>query len=202
MDDAAADAEHLGQARDELGAPVRALVDVVAGTAADAEQIDHARAQLAAITAQLAAPGRRRPRISDPFHPGSLIGGTAHPFAPQLTFGRDGDVVTGETTLGKAFEGGPGLVHGGVLATIFDHAMGAAMYLGGHAAMTRSLDVRYTAPTRLGVPLRVAARIDRVEGRRVVVIAEITQDGVVTAEGESVFVQLTDENIAQIFATR
>ena len=189
-------------ARDELGAALRSLVDAVAGTAADSEQLATTTARITELTEQLAACGRRRARIDNPFHPGSLVGGTAHPFGPQVAFRQDGDEVIGDVTLGTSFEGGPGLVHGGVLAMIFDHAMGAAMYLAGHGAMTRSLDVRYTAPTRLGIPIRVVARVDRVDGRRVVVTGEITQDGVTTAEAEAVFVQLTDENIAQIFAAR
>lgn len=195
-------ADDLTATRDALGAAVRALVDAVAGSAADVEQLAAATATVSELTDSLSAAGLRRSVIDNPFHPGSLVGGTAHPFGPQVTFHRDGDEVVGEVTLGKSFEGGPGLSHGGVLATIFDHAMGAAMYLAGHAAMTRSLNVHYTAPTRLGVPIRVTTRVDRVEGRRVVVVGELTQDGVVTAKAESVFVQLTDENIAQIFADR
>ena len=185
--------------RDALGAAVRGLVDAVAATAADADDLENARAEIAVLTERLTQAGRRPSRIDNPFHPGSFVGGTAHPFAPQVSFRQDGPAVTGSVTLGKSFEGGPGLVHGGVLATIFDHAMGAAMFLGGHAAMTRTLDVRYTAPTRLYVPLEVTAQIDRVEGRRVVVSATITQDGRATADAESVFVQLTDENVASIF---
>ena len=193
------DSADLTGARDDLGAAARSLVDAIAGTAADAEHLTAVTAQLRQLSQSLLGAGPRRARIDTPFHPASFVGGTAHPFAPQIAFHPVAGSVVGATTLGKAFEGGPGLVHGGVLATIFDHAMGAAMYLDGHAAMTRSLDVRYTAPTRLHVPLKVRTRIDRVEGRRVVVTGEITQDQVVTAEAESVFVQLTDENIAEIF---
>ena len=78
--------------------------------------------------------------------------------------------------------------------------MGAAMFVAGHGAMTRTLDVHYLAPTRLGAAAQVTARVDRVEGRRVVVTATITQEGVRTAQAEAVFVQLTDENVAAIFA--
>jgi len=193
-------AELATAARDELGAAVRALVDTVAGTAADPEQLSDATAAIRAIEAQLAAAGQRPSFIDNPFHQASLVGGTAHPFGPQVVFEQRAGEVVGTATLGRGFEGGPDLSHGGILALIFDHAMGAAMYLAGHAAMTRTLDVRYCAPTRLALPLEVVARVNRVEGRRVVVTAEITQSAVTTAEAEAVFVQLTDENVARIFA--
>jgi len=179
---------------------MRALVDTVAGTAADSDQLAQATAAIRKIQAELAEAGARPSFIDNPFHQASLVGGTAHPFGPQVTFHQRGGEVVGDVTLGRGFEGGPGLSHGGILALIFDHAMGAAMYLAGHAAMTRTLDVRYCAPTRLDEPLQVVARVDRVEGRRVVVLAEMTQGAVVTAEAEAVFVQLTEENVAAIFA--
>jgi hypothetical protein len=193
-------ADDLRQARDELGAAVRALVDTVAGTAADEAQLTTATQAITALATDLATAGERPAMIDNPFHPSSLVGGTAHPFGPQVALRQHGNDIVGETVLGRGFEGGPGLSHGGILAMIFDHAMGSAMYVAGYAAMTRTLDVRYCAPTRLGIPIQVAARVDRVEGRRVIVGAEITQEGVVTAEAEAVFVQLTDENVAAIFA--
>ena len=84
-------------------------------------------------------------------------------------------------TLGAAYEGGPGLVHGGVLSLMFDHAMGTAVFVAGHAAMTVSLEVRYRAPTPLETPLRVSAWVDRREGRKVFVGAEVSLAGEVTA---------------------
>jgi acyl-CoA thioesterase FadM len=65
--------------------------------------------------------------------------------------------------------------------------------------MTVSLEVRYRAPTPLGVPLAVRARVSGREGRKLFVGAQLTTDGKVTAEAHGVFVQLTSANVAQIF---
>ena len=102
-------------------------------------------------------------------------------------------------TLGAAYEGGPGLVHGGVLSLMFDHAMGTAVFVAGHAAMTVSLEVRYRAPTQLETPLQVAAWVDRVEGRKVFVGAEVRAADEVTASATGVFLRLTRENVERIF---
>ncbi len=129
----------------------------------------------------------------------SLVGGTAHPTAPQLHTTPTEDGVAGTVVLGPAYEGGPGLVHGGVLSLLFDHAMGQALFVAGYAAMTVSLEVRYRAPTPLEVPLTVTARLDRTEGRKRFVTAQVSVAGRVTAEAQGVFVQLTAANVAQIF---
>jgi acyl-coenzyme A thioesterase PaaI-like protein len=129
----------------------------------------------------------------------SIVGGTAHPVAPQLhTRPTDGGVA-GTVALGPAYEGGPGLVHGGVLSLLFDHAMGQALFVAGYAAMTASLQVRYRAPTPLDVALVLTAGVDRAEGRKLFVTAEISAAGRVTARAEGIFVQLTAENVAAIF---
>jgi acyl-CoA thioesterase FadM len=86
-----------------------------------------------------------------------------------------------------------------VLSLLFDHAMGQALFVAGHSAMTVSLEVRYRAPTPLGMPLAVSARVDGRDGRKLNVSAQIVLDGRVTAEARGVFVQLTSANVAQIF---
>jgi acyl-coenzyme A thioesterase PaaI-like protein len=185
--------------RERLGAAMRALADVVVRTGASEAEIEAAAAELEALAARLAA-HPHVPFVHDsPYHPLSLVGGSAHPIAPQLHTTPHADGVAGTVTLGPAYEGGPGLVHGGVLSLLFDHAMGQAVFVAGHSAMTISLEVRYRAPTPLEVPLVVGARVVRTEGRKVFVTAQVSVDGGVTAEADGVFLQLTAANVASIF---
>ncbi|MFN2563327.1 MAG: PaaI family thioesterase [Jatrophihabitans sp.] len=184
---------------DRLGAAVRALSDVVVRSGAGLDDLAAAAAAIEGVTGQLA---RARPssRVHDsPYHPMSLVGGTAHPVAPQLHTTPTEDGVAGTVALGPAYEGGPGLAHGGVLSLLFDHAMGQALFTAGYSAMTVSLEVRYRAPTPLETPLAVSARLDRVDGRKLFVAGQIAVGGRVTAEAQGVFVQLTEANVAQIF---
>jgi acyl-coenzyme A thioesterase PaaI-like protein len=186
-------------AADGLGAALRALADAAVRTGADPDAIADVAARVEAAAAALsAAPPTHRVHDS-PYHPMSIVGGTAHPWAPQLHTEPDGPGVVGTVVLGPSHEGGPGLAHGGVVSLLFDHAMGQAVYVSGPSAMTISLEVRYRAPTPLGVPLTVSARVDRIEGRRVYVTATLTAGGAVTAEATGVFLTLTAENVAQIF---
>lgn len=193
------EAEPVPEASARLGAAVRALADVLVRTGAPAAELDEAAGTLEALTERLAAVGGCERVHDSPYHVLSLVGGPAHPAAPQLhTVPVDGGVA-GTVVLGPAYEGGPGLVHGGVLALLFDHAMGQAVFVAGRAAMTVSLEVRYRAPTPLDVPLHVSARVERREGRKIFVTARATVAGTVTAEAEGVFVGLSADNVARIF---
>lgn len=187
-------------ARDRLGASVRELLDSIVRSAASVDVLTRAADDIDAVTALLdesAAP--RRPH-DNPFHPMSLVGGSAHPASPQLRFQPIENGVTATVRLGPVFEGGPTLAHGGVLALIFDHSMGAAVYLSGHAAMTRTIEVTYAAPTPLEKELTVRAEVARTEGRQVHVVASIADGDTVTATAEAVFIVLTEDNLARIFA--
>jgi acyl-coenzyme A thioesterase PaaI-like protein len=191
----------LTDPHDRLGAAVRALSDVVVRSGSAPEELAEAAAAIEWVTAQLAAAPPAARVHDSPYHPMSLVGGTAHPGAPQLHTSPTDDGVAGTVVLGASYEGGPGLAHGGVLSLLFDHAMGQALFTAGYSAMTVSLEVRYRAPTPLETPLAVRARVDRVEGRKLFVAGQIAVGGRVTAQAQGVFVQLTEANVAQIFPT-
>ncbi len=58
--------------------------------------------------------------------------------------------------------------------------------------VTASLHVNYLKPTPLGPVLEIRGRIKEIKGRKVIVEAEVSAAGVVTARGEIVAVQMPD----------
>jgi uncharacterized protein (TIGR00369 family) len=80
-----------------------------------------------------------------------------------------------------------GAVHGGVLATMIDVAMGTAVQSsGGEAPVTVSLTVTYLEPGRPG-RLEATARVRKRGKRLTVVEAEVVQDGDVVADALATF---------------
>ena len=75
-----------------------------------------------------------------------------------------------DIVLGAAYEGPPGLVHGGVAALFLDHLMGETASGLRRPTFTGTLTMRYRRGTPLG-PLHLEGRIDREEGRKVFVVA-------------------------------
>ena len=138
------------------------------------------------LTARLAGPVIRRDFAIEPgssyrSHM-SLVGGLSHPIAPELNFVADEHGGSGEVVVGKLFEGGPGLVHGGVVALLIDHAMGCVAARPERPAMTVQLTLRYRRPTPIEIPLTVSVRLERTEGRQRHLSAAISARGEVTVE--------------------
>src|SRR5215472_15397587 len=64
----------------------------------------------------------------------------------------------------RRYQGPPGHVHGGIIATILDEAMGKVNKLRSVIALTRNMEVEYLKPVPLGKPLIVEAWEVRVRG--------------------------------------
>ena len=189
--------------RRELGEALRLLLDVVVRTGAGPAELSSATATIDELTASLAKATVQADMSVDAdsyrSHM-SLVGGLSHPIAPQLNFVLDGNSGAGEVVVGPLFQGGPGLVHGGIIALLIDHAMGCVAARPDRPAMTVRLVIRYRRPTPLGVPLRVSATLEGIEGRKLHLSATIEAAGKVTAEAEAIFLTLTSENLAEVFS--
>ena len=80
-----------------------------------------------------------------------------------------------------------GSVHGGVLATMLDAAMGTAVTADGRELpVTVSLTVTYLEPGRPG-RLEATARVRKAGKRLLVVEGEVSQDGAVVADALATF---------------
>ncbi len=98
-----------------------------------------------------------------------------------------------------------GYVYGGLIASLIDcHGTGTAAAAAYRAAgremgteppfrfVTASLHVDFLRPTPLGVPLEVRGTITAQSGRKVIVAATVSADGVVCARGEVVAVEMPE----------
>jgi hypothetical protein len=88
--------------------------------------------------------------------------GAYNPCFPEYELSVEGDRASGTVTFPVAYEGPPGVVHGGFLALFFDCAVQHHNCDAGVAGRTTSLALRYRRPAPLLTPLDVA--IDRVAG--------------------------------------
>lgn len=115
--------------------------------------------------------------------------GTRNPAAPPLEPVVLPDrTVRADVTLGIAFQGPPGCVHGGVVALLFDEVLGLANAAAEHIGMTVDLQVTYMAPTPLDTPLRFEARQERVDGRKIWCAGTLHAGGTLCASVEGMFV--------------
>jgi uncharacterized protein (TIGR00369 family) len=97
----------------------------------------------------------------------------------------------GRFRIAKKYQGPPGHVHGGIIATILDEAMGKVNKLRSVIALTRNMEVEYLKPVPLGQPLIVEGWEVRVRGRRHTNAAEIrNQQGDVLARSKGLFIAI------------
>jgi acyl-coenzyme A thioesterase PaaI-like protein len=132
-----------------------------------------------------------RENADDPgtYFPYSPIVGPLNPISPPVPLHLDGDHMRGRTRIGAPWAGPPGLVHGGVVALLFDELLGSVNVSKGLGAMTGTLSVRYERGTPLDTDLELDAWIDRVEGRKIITHGTITAGGLVTARAEGIFIR-------------
>ena len=90
----------------------------------------------------------------------------------QLQFRLEGDLVVGDLHLVPWLGGGPGVAHGGILATFLDELMGHAAIAHGIGAVTATFEIRYLRPMPIGSVLRGEAWLARREGRKLWIEAE------------------------------
>jgi uncharacterized protein (TIGR00369 family) len=91
-----------------------------------------------------------------------------------------------------SFEGHPGYLHGGVIATLLDEAMSKAVRAQGRSSMTRKMEVDYLRPVPSETPLRLEGRIVRSEPRKHWAEARIlNENGRVLAEAKGLFIEVS-----------
>jgi uncharacterized protein (TIGR00369 family) len=98
--------------------------------------------------------------------------GKGNPIGLKLKFRDEGGVASCEFTPGPEYQGWPGVVHGGILSTILDEAMGWAAIFNGKKTVTGKLEVRFRRPAKVGQTLSVKGWLAREGGRFIVTKAE------------------------------
>jgi hypothetical protein len=109
--------------------------------------------------------------------------GSFNPCFPTYEMRVDGDRASGTVTFPIAYEGPPGVVHGGFLAVFFDSIVQHHNCDLGVAGRTTSLAVTYRRPTPLLRELHF--EVERsVENRRITSATRLFADGVVLCDAQ------------------
>jgi len=98
--------------------------------------------------------------------------------------------VESEVEVDERFAGSPGVVHGGIQATLLDEVLGMAAHRGageeGARIVTAEFHLRYRRPVRTGAKLVLRGRLVRVLGRDYRVEGEILDgDGHTLTEADA-----------------
>src|ERR1700728_1036124 len=92
--------------------------------------------------------------------------GGANERGMQLTFEQDDAArrIRGAFRIAPEFQGGPGFVHGGIVATLLDEVMAKVSRFEKDYAVTGSLNIEYLKPALFGEAFRIEGGGGRCEG--------------------------------------
>lgn len=193
----------------ELGDALRVLVENSAITEASTEELRTAAERVRQAAAPLGERVRDRTALAsaDDLLAGvrmyNPVTGAGSALAPPLHISQDDDgAAVGSCTLGLAFEGPPMYTHGGVSAMLLDQILGYAVSASGNPGMTVRLDTSYRKPVPLLTPLRLTARVESVDGRRVTAsgtIATAAEPGTILVAATGLFIALRAEQARDLF---
>jgi acyl-coenzyme A thioesterase PaaI-like protein len=111
----------------------------------------------------------------------------------HMTFRAEGDRAVCDYTPCDYQQGYPGRMHGGLVATLLDEAMGWAVYGAKQWGATARLSVRFRKPVGLDQKLRIDAWITSNRTRLIELRGEVRDEqGMLLAEGEGTFMKLDE----------
>lgn len=131
--------------------------------------------------------------------------GGRNPHGLALVFRVEGDEIVAEYTPDERFQGFPGVLHGGVLATMLDETLSRAAVYAGKWMMTARLEIRYRRAAPIGQALRVSAQPTQVRSRMVSARGAVrlaSDPQVVFAEAEGIFMPITAEYEREMVSQR
>lgn len=122
------------------------------------------------------------------------VAGPANPASVDITTRREGDEAVADVQFGRAFEGAPGRVHGGLVAAVFDDVTGYALSIAREPGFTGRLTVSYRAPIPVDFPIEFRARYREQSGRKIYVDAEARLGETLLATAEALFITVDREH--------
>lgn len=129
-----------------------------------------------------------------------FVCGRLNPHGLHMTFFDNGsDEVYADHNVPAAYEGYPGLVHGGIVAAMLDEVVGRVAMIGDHHhfMMTVRLDLKYRHPVPAETPLHLVGRVVRLRGRLGKAVGEVhLPDGTIAVEAELLLADLPEELLA------
>jgi acyl-coenzyme A thioesterase PaaI-like protein len=124
--------------------------------------------------------------------------GSLNPQGLHLDFQVEEGRVTATFTPEKEHQGFPGQMHGGLVVTLLDEAMGWCTLGQKIWGVTAKMNVRFREPVPLYQPVTVSSAVEKDRRRWVVVRAEIrSAEGDILAEADGIFMRVSGERQRQ-----
>jgi len=123
-------------------------------------------------------------------HPFCLVCSGSNPYGLGLKFHADNKGgVEARFDANAALEGYPGLLHGGMIASVLDGAMTNCLFARGIVAVTGELTIRYRESVLIGPEIQVRGWLENERSPLYHLRAELKQGGAVKADASAKFME-------------
>lgn len=108
--------------------------------------------------------------------------------------------VRSDYTVASRYQSYPGIVHGGILASMLDEVVGRVAMIGDHHhfMVAVKLQVLYRHPVPVETPLKIRGRVERMRGRLGKAVGEIIlPDGTIACEASITLADIPAEILSE-----
>jgi len=127
--------------------------------------------------------------------------GQRNPAGLQLVFWQEGRRIHAVFSPQERHQGFPGVLHGGVIASLLDETLGRTGALRREWLITGKLEIRYRRPAPIGERLHVWGEMARARPGAVEAVGAVERDsGELVADARGIFVRLPPLVIQQALA--
>jgi len=141
-------------------------------------------------------------KVKQPNSKQCFVCGLENPIGLKMHFYLSGHgEVTAEYTVPERYQGYPGIVHGGIVASILDEVMGRAHMLAGNPDNSRfmytaRMTIKYRQHVPIGEPLRIVGCALKSRSKSATSKAAIyNSEGAVLAEAEGLLIDVPSETL-------
>lgn len=130
-----------------------------------------------------------------------FVCGRSNPTGLHVHFFADAqNRVHAEFTSRAEHQGFPGIMHGGLISTLFDEAIGRTAIANNFWCVTAELTVRYKKPIYIGEPIRIIGEIVNTNARVLHGRGEIhsVRDNILLAEAEGTYIRISNERRREV----
>ena len=140
---------------------------------------------------EITSPGWSEGTVLQDIYPdSSFVSGVENPHSMKMVPVIRDQKIYAKYIFEKRFEGGPGLVHGGILSTVLDEMMGYATVTHNLWCVTANLEVNYRSPCRGEEEFELSAWVKEIDGKKVYTESIIFSGDEVHVESSGLFINL------------
>jgi acyl-coenzyme A thioesterase PaaI-like protein len=122
--------------------------------------------------------------------PETFVSGSQNDYGMKLSPILNNSKIVSIYNFESRFQGGPGLVHGGILSAALDDLMGYACVIHDRSCVTAKLEINYIKPVPVEKEFLLEAWVTNIEDKKLYLESSISSDNEVHIEGSGLFIDL------------